>query len=112
MTLRNSREICATVGPYLRERGVLFAGIDVLGDYLTEINVTSPTGMREVNALEGLTGDATMQAKFWDGVEARKAVLGLVLDPLGRQRAPDASPFRARGSAGLVRWLLFECQLG
>ena len=67
------QEICATVGPYLRERGVLFAGIDVLGDYLTEINVTSPTGMREVNALEGLSGDATMQAKFWDAVEAKLA---------------------------------------
>ncbi len=67
------REICAKVGPYLRERGQLFAGIDVLGDYLTEINVTSPTGMREVNALEGLQGDDTMQAKFWDAVEARLA---------------------------------------
>jgi len=67
------REICAVVGPYLRERGQFFAGIDVLGDYLTEINVTSPTGMREVNALDGLDGDATMQALFWDGVEAKLA---------------------------------------
>ena len=66
-------EICAAVGPYLRARGMLFVGIDVLGDYLTEINVTSPTGMQEINRLGGLTGDATMQAKFWDALERRVA---------------------------------------
>ncbi|EDM74374.1 glutathione synthetase [Plesiocystis pacifica SIR-1] len=65
------REICGEVGPWLRERGILFAGIDVIGDYLTEINVTSPTGMQEINRLGGLEGDATMQAKFWVAVEAR-----------------------------------------
>ena len=43
------REICAAVGPVLRERGVIFAGLDVIGDYLTEINVTSPTGIRELD---------------------------------------------------------------
>ena len=43
------RRICARVGPVLRERGVLFAGIDVIGDYLTEINITSPTGIRELD---------------------------------------------------------------
>ena len=43
------RWICAEVGPTLRERGVIFAGIDVIGDYLTEINVTSPTGIRELD---------------------------------------------------------------
>jgi glutathione synthase len=48
------RWICAEVGPVLRERGVLFAGIDVIGDYLTEINVTSPTGIRELAKLGGL----------------------------------------------------------
>ncbi len=57
--------ICAAVGPFVRSRGQFFVGIDVLGDYLTEINVTSPTGMQEINRLENLTGDATMQAKFW-----------------------------------------------
>ena len=46
--------ICAQVGPVLRERGVLFAGLDVIGDYLTEINVTSPTGIRELGKLGGL----------------------------------------------------------
>lgn len=43
------REICETVGPVLRDAGVLFAGIDVIGDYLTEVNVTSPTGIRELD---------------------------------------------------------------
>jgi glutathione synthase len=45
----NDRRICAAVGPVLRERGVLFAGLDVIGDYLTEVNVTSPTGIRELD---------------------------------------------------------------
>ena len=43
------RWICEQVGPVLRERGVIFAGLDVIGDYLTEINVTSPTGIRELD---------------------------------------------------------------
>ena len=74
-TTLNQRDqaICAAVGPYLRDRGQFFVGIDVLGPYLTEINVTSPTGMQEINRLGNLDGDATMQAKFWDGVEARLA---------------------------------------
>ena len=45
------REICARIGPSLKERGFILVGIDVIGDYMTEINVTSPTGMREVQAL-------------------------------------------------------------
>jgi glutathione synthase len=48
------RQICAQVGPVLREQGVLFAGLDVIGDYLTEINITSPTCIRELNAIYGL----------------------------------------------------------
>jgi glutathione synthase len=48
------RWICAQVGPVLRERGVLFAGLDVIGDYLTEVNVTSPTGIQELRKLAGL----------------------------------------------------------
>ena len=43
------RKICAVVGPELKKRGILFAGLDVIGDYLTEINVTSPTCIRELN---------------------------------------------------------------
>src|SRR5690606_15889531 len=48
------REICAEVGPVLREKGLLFVGIDVIGDYLTEINVTSPTCIRELDKACGL----------------------------------------------------------
>ncbi len=61
--------ICAQVGPVLRERGVLFAGLDVIGDYLTEINVTSPTGIRELQKLGGLDVAAT----FFDTLDARLA---------------------------------------
>ena len=47
-------EICAAIGPRLRQEGLLFVGIDVIGGWLTEINVTSPTGIQELNRLEGL----------------------------------------------------------
>ncbi len=70
------RRICAAVGPALRERGQFFAGIDVIGGRLTEINVTSPTGMQETNRLSGLTGDATMQARFWDALDRKIAERG------------------------------------
>jgi glutathione synthase len=61
--------ICAEVGPTLRDRGVVFAGIDVIGDYLTEINVTSPTGIRELDTLFGLNIAGTM----FDAIEKRLA---------------------------------------
>jgi glutathione synthase len=64
------REICAALRPVLRQHGQYFVGIDVIGGLLTEINVTSPTGMQEVNRLDGLTGDGTTQARFWIGLEA------------------------------------------
>jgi len=48
-------EICEALGPWLKEMGLLFVGIDIIGNYLTEINVTSPTGIQEINALQGLT---------------------------------------------------------
>ena len=63
------RWICAQVGPALRDGGVLFAGIDVIGDYLTEINVTSPTGIRELDAAFGLNIAGTL----FDAIEARLA---------------------------------------
>ena len=64
------RELCAIIGPELKRRGLLFVGIDVIGDYLTEINVTSPTGAR---ALAGFTGiDAT--ALLWDRIEAIRSL--------------------------------------
>ena len=62
-------EICARIGPALRERGFVLVGIDVIGGYLTEINVTSPTGVREVKRF----GGPDIAALFWDAVEARKA---------------------------------------
>ena len=64
-------EICAAIGGELRRRGLLFAGIDVIGGHLIEINVTSPTGMREI--ARGGGGDVA--ALFWDMVEERRAAL-------------------------------------
>ena len=63
------REICAAIGPELRRRGFLFVGIDVIGDVMTEINVTSPTGIREVAKF----GGADIASLFWDAVEGRRA---------------------------------------
>ncbi|MCH9021066.1 MAG: glutathione synthase [Proteobacteria bacterium] len=60
-------EICEAIGPTLRERGLIFVGIDVIGDYLTEINVTSPTGIQEINRLNG----DNLEARIWDAIEAR-----------------------------------------
>jgi glutathione synthase len=61
------REICARIGPELRRRGFILVGIDVIGDFMTEINVTSPTGIREVQRF----GGADIAALFWDAVEKK-----------------------------------------
>ena len=61
------REICEKVGPVLRDNGVIFAGIDVIGDYLTEVNVTSPTGMRELDTQFDLNTAGLM----FDAIERR-----------------------------------------
>jgi glutathione synthase len=63
------REICAAIGPELRRRGLLFVGIDVIGDYLTEINVTSPTGAVALKTFSGI--DAT--ELLWQRIEALRA---------------------------------------
>ena len=63
------REICAAIGPTLRERGLLFVGIDVIGDWLTEINVTSPTGAQQLKRFTGIDAAALM----WDAIERRRA---------------------------------------
>jgi glutathione synthase len=63
------REICTRIGPALRERGLLFVGIDVIGDLLTEINVTSPTGIRAIKNL----GGADIAALIWDKIEEKRA---------------------------------------
>jgi glutathione synthase len=66
---KREEEICARLGPELKQRGLIFTGIDVIGDYLTEINVTSPTGIRQVNAF----GGNDIAAMIWDAIEARMA---------------------------------------
>ena len=63
------REICAAIGPLLREKGQIFVGIDVIGDYLTEINVTSPTGIQELERFDGINA----AEKIWEAIEARRA---------------------------------------
>jgi glutathione synthase len=66
---KREREICERLGPALRERGLLFVGIDVIGDYITEINVTSPTGIRAVKNV----GGPDIAALIWDKIEAMRA---------------------------------------
>ena len=63
------RELCAIIGPELRRRGLLFVGIDVIGDYLTEINVTSPTCIRDLDTAFGLN----IAGQLFDCLEARRA---------------------------------------
>jgi glutathione synthase len=65
------REICDTIGGELKLRGLLFVGIDVIGDYLTEINVTSPTGAQQLKRF----GGADAAAKLWDRIEAIRGVI-------------------------------------
>ena len=61
------RAICARIGPELKRRGLVFVGIDVIGDYLTEINVTSPTGLQEINRFDGVA----LERDIWDAIERR-----------------------------------------
>ena len=61
------QEICEAIGPELAKRGLVFVGIDVIGDYLTEINVTSPTGIQEIGRFDG----TSLEAELWDAFEAR-----------------------------------------
>jgi glutathione synthase len=62
------KEICARIGPELRRRGLLFVGIDVIDGHLTEINVTSPTGLRVIRRL----GGPNLAAAIWDAIEAKR----------------------------------------
>jgi glutathione synthase len=61
-------EICAAIGPVLREKGQIFVGIDVIGDWLTEINVTSPTGLQELERFDGTNA----AARIWEVIEAKR----------------------------------------
>jgi glutathione synthase len=60
-------EICARIGPVLKAQGLLFTGIDVIGDWLTEINVTSPTGLQEIGRFDG----TDLPAMIWDAIEGK-----------------------------------------
>jgi glutathione synthase len=61
------KEICARIGPLLKEQGLIFVGIDVIGDYLTEINVTSPTGLQEIARFDG----TDLASGIWDCIEGK-----------------------------------------
>ena len=63
----HERDICAALAPELKARGLIFVGIDVIGGYLTEINVTSPTGLQEINRFDGVS----LESDIWDAIEAR-----------------------------------------
>ena len=65
-------EIAATIGPRLRELGIVFAGIDIIGAHLTEINVTSPTCIREIKQF----GGPDIAVMIWDAIEARRSLTG------------------------------------
>ena len=60
--------ICERIGPLLKAQGLIFVGIDVIGDYLTEINVTSPTGLQEIERFDGIN----LAGTIWDAIEAKK----------------------------------------
>ncbi len=60
-------EICETIGPELKKRGMIFVGIDVIGDYMTEINVTSPTGIQEISRFDG----TNLAGQIWDAIEGK-----------------------------------------
>ena len=63
---KRDQEICEIIGPELARRGLIFVGIDVIGDYLTEINVTSPTGLQQIDRFDGVS----LEAQIWDRIEA------------------------------------------
>jgi glutathione synthase len=63
------RDICEAIGPALKERGLVFVGIDVIGGFLTEINVTSPTGIQEIDRFDNVS----LASNVWDAIEARFA---------------------------------------
>jgi glutathione synthase len=64
---RRDLEICEALGPVLQQQGLVFVGIDVIGEWLTEINVTSPTGLQEIDRFDGVA----LEARIWDAIEAR-----------------------------------------
>ena len=67
LSVFRDKEIIDVVGPQLRDNNLFFVGIDIIGDYLTEVNVTSPTGMKQINALNNVN----LEKVFWDKLEAK-----------------------------------------
>jgi glutathione synthase len=67
MLTKREEEICEAIGPTLKERGLIFVGIDVIGDYMTEINVTSPTCLQEINHFDGVK----LEADIWDVIQSK-----------------------------------------
>ena len=65
---KREREICERIGPMLRDLGLIFVGIDVIDGNLTEINVTSPTGLRAIKRL----GGPDLAAAIWDAIESKR----------------------------------------
>lgn len=65
---RRDHEICEALGPVLRDQGLIFVGIDVIGGFLTEINVTSPTGLQEIDRFDGVS----LEARIWDAIERKR----------------------------------------
>jgi glutathione synthase len=65
---KREQELCEIIGPELKRRGLIFVGIDVIGDYLTEINVTSPTGIQEIDRFDG----SNLAGLVWDAIEEKR----------------------------------------
>ena len=66
---KREEELCEMIGPALKQRGMIFVGIDVIGDYLTEINVTSPTGIQQIDRFD----DVNLSGEIWDAIETRRS---------------------------------------
>ena len=66
---KRDREICEAIGPVLKRHGLIFVGFDVIGDYLTEINVTSPTGLQQIDRFDGVN----LEGRIWDVIEHKRA---------------------------------------
>jgi len=64
---KREEEICEAIGPTLKERGLIFVGIDIIGDYMTEINVTSPTCLQEINHFDGVK----LETDIWDAIQSK-----------------------------------------
>ena len=67
---KRDQEICDIIGPELSRLGMIFVGIDVIGNYLTEINVTSPTGLQQIGRFDGVS----LEGQLWDAIQGESQV--------------------------------------